>query len=95
MPRLSFLIGVLLGLGALSATVYAEDGILEETEGGYIIVNWEDTGVIDYLREEVGVLELDLRVTQTPNNNDSGSLSKKSKKANKKKKTIIKKSSKK
>ncbi len=95
MPRLSFIIGAIIGLGALSASTYAQDLILEETEGGYIIVNWEDTVVTDYLPEETDIAVPVPPVIETSNNNDNGFLSKKSKKANKKNKTVFKKSSKK
>jgi len=53
MNKLSFFIATIFALifTILTETVQAQDDIpeliLEETEGGYIIVNWEDTRVED------------------------------------------------
>jgi len=64
MPRLSFVFGALIGLTALSTSIYAQadipELILEETEGGYIIENWEDTRVEDEeaMPEEIEVEEI-------------------------------------
>jgi len=86
MPKLSFFIGALIGLGALSASVYAQELILEEVEGGYLIVNWEDTVVIDYLPpEEVEAVEEVEQVDEVPKNNGSDFLPHKGKKNNHKK----------
>jgi len=55
MTKLSFLIMALLSLFALTVSVTAQDEvelILEEVEGGYLIVNWEDTRTVHELPEE-------------------------------------------
>ena len=97
MSRLSFFIGALIGLGVLSASSYAEGLILEETEGGYIVVNWEDTQIIDYLPEGVEAVDEVQPVNQVQDDQDSGFLgkkkSKKTTKKNKTNKTSVKKSS--
>jgi len=66
MPRLSFVFGALIGLTALSTSIYAQadipELILEETEGGYIIVNWEDTRTED----EEAMPEEMIEVEQVP-----------------------------
>jgi len=45
MVKVSYLLGLTAGLCFLSTSVFAQELILEETEGGWIIENWEDTGV--------------------------------------------------
>jgi len=64
MPRLSYIFGAIIGLTALSASTYAQTDIpeliLEETEGGYIIVNWEDTRTEDELPQEVQPEEIEV-----------------------------------
>ncbi len=45
MVKVSYLLGLTAGLCFLSTSAFAQELILEETEGGWIIENWEDTGV--------------------------------------------------
>jgi len=45
MVKVSFLLGLTAGLCLFTSSAFAQELILEETEDGYIIENWEDTGV--------------------------------------------------
>jgi len=66
MAKLSFILFALIGLCTLTFSVSAQAGdnsdvelILEEVEGGYIIVNWEDTMVYDEAPEEEPVVPVE------------------------------------
>jgi len=94
MPRLSFFLGALIGLGALSTSVYTQELILEETETGYLIVNWEDTVVVDTIPVETEEIE-EVQVEEVSGNTSSDFLPHKGKKSSHKKGKNLKKNSKK
>jgi len=90
MTKLSVFLIAFIALSTLSFSVSAQDDvelILEEVEGGYIIINWEDTKVYDEAPEEYPappVVEQEESAEPAGNNDSQGKKSSSSNKGTKK-----------